>query len=62
MIDYVIDKLLLVVRNNVEFAAVEWNFITAFFITLCSNRNLLIKERGIDEIGVLVSDLLKTNS
>lgn len=60
MIDYIIDKLLLVVCNNIAYAAAEWNFITAFFITLCSSKNNFIKKRGINEIGVLVNDILKS--
>lgn len=60
MINYLIQRLIVVINNNPQRVTGEWNFITAFFITLCFNKNLKIKEEGIKSIGILVKNLLKT--
>lgn len=59
MIDFLLQKLIVVISNNLAEAALQWNFITGFLITLFINKNLRIKEDGIKAIGALVSRLLK---
>lgn len=44
MIDYVLKKITLVSTNNLELALTQWNFISAFFIALCFNKNENIKK------------------
>lgn len=60
MLNYLTQRLLIIVGNNPSRAAHEWNFITAFLITLCFNKNLKIKEKGIEEVGRLVKIMLKS--
>ena len=59
MVDYLTQRIMIIVKNNPSKASAEWNFITAFFITLCFNKNLKIKEKGIEQIGSLVKIMLK---
>lgn len=60
MIDFLLQKLIVVISNNLALAAQQWNFITGFLITLFINKNQKIKEEGIKCIGALVSRLLKS--
>lgn len=59
MIDYLAQRMIILVKNNPSKAIGEWNFITAFLLTLCYNKNLKIKEKGIEKIGGLVKIILK---
>jgi hypothetical protein len=43
MIEFLLQKLIVVISNNLALAAKEWNFITGFLITLCINKNPKIK-------------------
>ncbi len=40
-------KLNIVILQNIEYLANEWNFLTGFWISLCSNRNNEIKNKTI---------------
>lgn len=60
MIDFLLFKLITVINNHLHFAAMQWNFITGFLITLCINKNTKIKQDGVKAIGALVTKLLKS--
>ena len=47
MIDYVLKKICLVATNNLELTLNQWNFISAFLIALCFNKNQDIKKEAI---------------
>lgn len=47
MIDYILKKIILVCINNLDFALLQWNFISAFFISLCFNKNQEIRNEAI---------------
>ena len=39
MIEYVFNKLAIILEENVKYIQNEWNFLTSFWISLCCNRN-----------------------
>lgn len=47
MVEYILKKIILVSSNTLEFALTEWNFISAFFISLCFNKSEDIKKDAI---------------
>lgn len=59
MVQFLIDKMLIVLKNHNEFVLDQWNSISAFFLTLCWNKNLWVREAGVRGIGVLVKNFMK---
>ena len=51
MLDYLIERMIILIENNLIYASHEWGFITAFFMSLCFNKHLWIKQKGIEQIG-----------
>ena len=51
MITFVLQKLTLLVIKYNYYVSKEWDFITAFFITLCSNKNSEVQILGLTYAG-----------
>lgn len=51
--------MLIVMKNHYDFLLNQWDFITAFFITLFCNKNISIKEIGLKGIGIFVKIVMK---
>lgn len=59
MIDYVLGKLRAVLLHCVVYVEKEWNFLTAFWICFCSNKNEEIRVRTMSHLWYLFPALLK---
>lgn len=54
MTEYIFTKLLNILSQNVEFIHNEWNFLTGFWISLCSSPNKEIKNLTMNHIGSII--------
>ena len=61
MIDYLLGKLAIIMEQNIEYLENEWNFLTGFWISFCSNKSVEIKMKTIVHVGIVISAILKTS-
>lgn len=59
MIDYILEKLNIVILQNKDCLFDEWNFLTGFWMSFCSNKNHDIQSKTILYVGEVVQKLLE---
>jgi hypothetical protein len=62
MISYLLEKLNIVILQNPQYIYGEWNFLTGFWMSFCSNKNSEIQLCTISYVGEIVHKLLETRT
>jgi hypothetical protein len=58
MIEYLLEKLNIVILQHKDYLFEEWNFLTGFWMSFCSNKNTDIQCKTIVYVGEVVQKLL----
>lgn len=58
MIDYVLDKLKIVILQNEEYLSQQWDFLTGFWISFCSSKIIQVRVKTIAHIASITKALI----
>jgi len=59
MIDYVLSKLTIILNQNSSYIIKEWDFLTGFWISFCSNKNIELKNKTMNHLFEAIRNILK---